>query len=569
MSKIRGIRFAGLASSRPLVLPFLALSAAAVGAAASAQTVFTPGNLVVSRSNYSGTPSTVTVGQTLPPGCVPNTANKVTCGSAIADGTFPAVFNNVITADPAFGITAPLYLDQLAPNGNLISTLPIPNNTLASGDGLVTSFSSKSEGGLHLSLDGQYLTFMDYVASVNTIDVSNSSTPGAPDPTDPVPVSSSFYRAAATVNAKGQFSFTETNAYSGNNGREAILVNTNGNNFFYTTGNAGDGGTPEPQNVVLGAGLQLIPKASTSEAAQSSAGVGLPMPVGSFNVSQLPGVPANTDKVGKDDNFRGLTVYNNVVYVTKGSGGNGVNTVYFVDTTGTACPNGTGLPAPNATLPTTNLAPTYNATTGLQNNMCILAGFSTVVNKFGSPTSYPFDLFFASPTVLYVADEGAGVNTYSPGTGPNGTYTAAASSTGGVQKWIFNSGSQTWQLAYTLRTGLNLGVPYTVAGLSGNNSATGLPYSPATAGLRHMVGSLQGNRIQGQSVVLWAISSTVSGNGDQGADPNKLYVITDRLNNTSPSVAAQESFTDLYDASYAQVLRGVSFTPGTTTTTSY
>jgi hypothetical protein len=55
------------------------------------------------------------------------------------------------------------------------------------------------------------------------------------------------------------------------------------------------------------------------------------------------------DKVGKDDNFRGITLYNNVLYLTKGSGSNGVNTVYFVDTTGTACPAksttpGVGLP---------------------------------------------------------------------------------------------------------------------------------------------------------------------------------------------------------------------------------
>jgi hypothetical protein len=34
-----------------------------------------------------------------------------------------------------------------------------------------------------------------------------------------------------------------------------------------------------------------------------------------------------------------------VLYFTKGSGSNGVNTVYFLDTTGKACPNGTGLPA--------------------------------------------------------------------------------------------------------------------------------------------------------------------------------------------------------------------------------
>ena len=34
------------------------------------------------------------------------------------------------------------------------------------------------------------------------------------------------------------------------------------------------------------------------------------------------------DKSGKDNNLRRLTVYNNARYVTKGSGGNGLNAVY-------------------------------------------------------------------------------------------------------------------------------------------------------------------------------------------------------------------------------------------------
>ncbi|KWH56743.1 hypothetical protein [Burkholderia cepacia] len=58
---------------------------------------------------------------------------------------------------------------------------------------MVTSFSSKSELGLHLSLDGSYLTFMGYVAPVNAIDVSNSNTPLAVDTTDPD--EQNFYRA--------------------------------------------------------------------------------------------------------------------------------------------------------------------------------------------------------------------------------------------------------------------------------------------------------------------------------------------------------------------------------------
>ena len=75
---------------------------------------------------------------------------------------------------------------------------------------------------------------------------------------------------------------------------------------------------------------------------------GDPTTLGSFNVTQL-GDPA--DKVGKDTNFRGLTVYNNVVYLTKGSGSNGINTVYFIDTTGKACPSGVGNPVAGAALP--------------------------------------------------------------------------------------------------------------------------------------------------------------------------------------------------------------------------
>jgi hypothetical protein len=561
-------------TSRLIATAFVCLALGAIaGHTASAQTpnnvaspAFTPGNLVVSRSVYSATPSSVVIGQTLPPGCVPNSKNKVTCSTAILDGTFPYVFNNVITADPAFGITSPIYLDQMTPTGTILNSLQVPNSSTTSGDQLVTSFSSKSEESLHLSTDGTYLTFMDYVAPLNTIDVSNSNTPSVVDPTNPVP--GAYYRSIATVNSQGLFTFTETNAYSGNNGRSAIYVNTNGNNFFYTVGNAGDGGNPEPQQVVEGAGVQIITPATGSQASQTPS---LPTPVASFNVTQL-GDPA--DKVGKDNNFRGMTLYNNILYITKGSGGNGVNTVYFVDTTGAACPStsatpGVGLPVVGAALPNASIASTYNSTTGLANNMCVLAGFPTVSNKVSNPIAYPFGLWFANATTLYVADEGDGTNTYSVA---SNTYTDAASTanTGGLQKWIFNSTTHTWQLAYTLTTGLNLGTPYIVpgypTGLNNATDGTNLPWSPATDGLRNIIGSVQGNRFQGYHAVIWATSSTVSGGGDQGADPNKLYLITDSLTNTSPAVAAQERFTDLRDANNGEVLRGVTFTPGTPVT---
>ena len=557
----------GSTSMTGCALSLVALGAIATGSMASAQ-AFTPGNLVVSRSVYEGTAGIVTVGQTLPPNCVPVSGSKsvkVTCGTAAVDGTFPYVFNND-TPDGSFGVTSPIFLDELTPTGSWINSIEVPNSMTTSGDQLVTSFSSKSEEALHLSLDGKYLAFIDYVAPVNTLDASNGNTPGVIDPTNPMP--GAYYRAAATVNAAGQFAFTETNAYSGNNGRAAIYVNTNGNNFFYTAGNAGNGDNPEPKQVVEGAGVQIIQAVNESETSQTP---GLPTPVASFSPIELPG--GVTDKVGKDDNFRGMTLYNNILYLTKGSGGNGINTVYFVDSTGTACPNGVGLPVAGAPLPTTSLASTYNSTTGLANNMCILAGFPTTIaaSLTATTTAYPFGLWFANATTLYVADEGTGSNTYNSTTG---IYTDASAqigtSLGGLQKWIFNAGTHTWQLAYTLQTGLNLGTPYFVAGYPGllNNGTdgTGLPWAPATGGLRNIIGTVEGNRIQGFNVAIWATSATVSGDGDEGADPNKLYLITDKLTNTSPAVAAEERFTDLYDATYGELLRGVSFTPGTPVT---
>jgi hypothetical protein len=198
---------------------------------------------------------------------------------------------------------------------------------------------------------------MGYLAPVNALDVSNSNTPAVVDPTNPVP--SSYSRVVVAVNAQGEFHFTKTNAYSGNNGRAAVLNDTNGANLLYTVGNAGNGGNPQPSGIIIGAGAQIMTAQQTSLAAQDP---GLPTPVGSFNITQL-GLKA--DKIGKDTNFRALTVANNVIYTTKGSGGNGINAIYFIDTTGfdangkpLACPNGVGLAGINATLPTAPISTT-------------------------------------------------------------------------------------------------------------------------------------------------------------------------------------------------------------------
>jgi hypothetical protein len=537
----------------------LSLGALAVGAPAIAQEPdlnagmnFYPGNLVVSRSVYDNKADNVKVGALLAPNCA-NTASSsgVPCVAATNNGKYPEVFNNVLV-DASFGITSKIFLDQITPSGFLLDSLEVPNSSLrfvgSESNQLVTSFSSKSEIALNLSTDGKFLTFMGYVAPINTIDASNSNTPAVIDPTNPV--GTNYYRAVATVNHAGKFTFTLTNAYSGNNGRAAILNNTGGVNAFYTAGNAGNGNNPQPNGVVLGAGAQFIEPSTAPESFQTPVA---PTPLANFSVTELGD---KSDKIGKDDNFRGLTIFNNVVYFTKGSGSNGVDTVYFVDTTGTACPKGVGVPAVGATLPISPLSVNLSTlqTAGLSNNMCILAGFPTVLAKTATTPAAPFGLFFANVDTLYVADEGDGFSSDTT------LYAhAAAQTTSGIQKWIFNTTTQTWTLAYTLQTGLDLGTPYTVNKYpTGTNPATNRPWSPATDGVRNITGTVEGGK-----VTIYGITSTVSGGGDQGADPNRLVAVTDTLANTDATKAAKEKFTIVRKADFAEVLRGVSFAPGT------
>jgi hypothetical protein len=575
-----GRRYLALGASLAAVAGSVSIFAmpAAAGAAPAfgrSHDQFTPGNLLVTTGVWT-TNADITAGTTqLPPNCASANPAFVTCGTAVAPGTYPIVFNND-ASDGSFGVTEPIVLDELNPdNGRLVKALAVPDDP-AKGDYLTTSFSSKSELQAIQSTDGRYDTFIGYVAPPGTIDASNANTPGEIDPTI-ADSAAPTYRAVAQVNAAGHFGFTETNAFSGDNGRAAILDPEDGpKGTIFAVGNAGNGANPEPAAVIDGAGSQILTPADAPEAGQNP---GTPTPFGNFNVTEL-GNPA--DKSGKDDNYRGIAVYDGVVYFSKGSGSNGVDTVYFADPNGTAtAANGVGLPSNSETLPSASswTAPTYTTSDpalgltaknpGLApTNAAILKGFPTAIAKNATDASdYPFGLWFANPTTLYVADEGAGDNTYDATTN---TFTAAAASaTAGLQKWSFNSSTGSWQLDYVLQTGLDLGAPYRITpdrqgdqyptGLNNTDSGTGLPWAPATDGLRGLTGRVNPNG----TVSLWASTSTVSGSGDQGADPNKLVEITDNLSATSASQVMHERFHTAIQATYGQVVRGVSFTPGT------
>ncbi|WP_218108532.1 hypothetical protein, partial [Actinacidiphila rubida] len=203
----------GTAVSMALVACAVCASGGSAQAAAGGKTALIPGDLLVSRVHYTGTPSMITPGATvLPTGAV-----------AVADGSFAHVWDNV-SVDANFGVSAPVHLDQITPSGTAVTSLAVPDGTPGASsrghDLLTGSFSSKSELALNLSTGGDAVTFMGYVAPANTLDASNSNTPGVFDPTNPD--AQSVYRAVAELDANGKFTVTETNAYSGDNGRAAV-----------------------------------------------------------------------------------------------------------------------------------------------------------------------------------------------------------------------------------------------------------------------------------------------------------------------------------------------------------
>src|ERR1700722_3062328 len=422
---------------------------------------FIPGTLVVSRSVYQGTASTVTIGETLPLGCqggltgltvnVPLTAGGTTpvtvpCGVATDNGEYPNlldshnVWNNA-GSDGSFGVTSPIFLDDITTDGWRLGTLPIPT------DQIVTSFSSKSELALNRSIDGRSITFVGYVGGVgcggstvsptgpNLLDVSNSNTPGVCDPTNPIfttfvsdPfVPAAYYRGVAEVEADGHLSITPGNAYSGDNGRAAIKA---GNGLYYTTGNDNSGNLSKKQISTTQDGIDLV-NATGAELLYPGATPLLPP-----NIDMIGRLEFGTDKPGKDTNFRGLTIFNNTLYITKGSGSNGVNTVYQVGTPGTL--------------------PTGSATDLASVPINILQGFPNTAAS--TSTAFPFGIFFADANTLYVCDEGDGA-LVSPAVNGNVADTQSLA-TAGLQKWRLING--TWVMQYVLQNGLNIGVPYSV-----------------------------------------------------------------------------------------------------------
>jgi hypothetical protein len=243
------------------------------------------------------------------------------------------------------------------------------------------------------------------------------------------------------------------------------------------------------------------------------------------------------DKPGKDDNFRGLTEHNGALYVTKGSGSNGVQTVYTVvnapQSPPVSCRHPTAAPRPAmccrpSPMPASRRSPYSTGFRPTPHGRRWLTARAVVITP-------PFALFFANDHTVYVTDEGTG--------------NSADAAHAGLEKWILGSNG-TWTLAYTLTSGLIGKVDSDLVGFDGQYP------NVTTIGLRNLTGLVN----RDGTVTLWAATSTSSASGDNGADPNRVVEITDEVAATAfTGRVAGETFRSIAGPTYGTVYRGVAY----------
>ena len=469
-----------------------------------------PNSLVISTSTYDNTQGAVAslqIGSQLPAAKAAATCQPFS--AAVAGNDYVNVWNND-GVDGSFGVSSAITLTDINPNtGTVNGSVAIPTNQV------VTSFSSKSELGLHIANAwyGPILSFVGYGGSgVGALDVSNSDAVAGQDPTNPVTCFfGSTYanpRTVVSVSQDGGVAYTPTTAYGGNNGRNAVY--SPDADTFYTVGNANNGATNAYNqgitnpDVTETTGLEVVNPLYWPTYNYA------PIPSGNSEEVEPMYTSVSGDKAGKDSNFRGVTEYNGALYFTKGSGSNGIDTVYTVTP---------GLPS---------LGNAGSAT------VSIVPGFPTDAAKQSGGNFTPFAVFFANSTTMYVTDEGSG-------------NTTDQTQHAGLEKWSLVNG--TWQLDYVLTNNL-IGTTYTPTGYDG-------PWpTVTTSGLRNLTGSVRNGRVK-----LWATTSTTSASGDNGADPNEVVEITDNL--AATTLPTREAFTVTQAPTYGTVYRGVAYVPST------
>ncbi len=450
------------------------------------QTLFRPGNLVVSVEGCGVYGSTCTV------------ANGT--GTGLQNSSLGGYGDNQ---------AAPLTLFQFSPVGTssvtYVNSLVLPQQ--ASGVNLPVSgeYGSSSEGTLQLSTNGQYLAILGYGINAAAFDANPTQYGAAPSlalaQTTSLSSSSAtpVARVLALIDADGNVSSSTAlyNIFNLNNPRSVFTIN---GTSAYVSGQGASGDTT--------GGVFYVPVGTTTTAPTA-----------------ITGADTTGNTVTQDT--RDVRIVNNALYVSVDSKAGSGSNRDFVGTLGSA-----GI-LPTAVVGGPAMLTGFGASGGV--GKVTLANNGNTINSNGLQINLsPENFFFASPSVLYVADSGA----------PKQTSATSTLGDGGLQKWINTAadGSGTWNLAYTLYQGLNLVANTNTDGVSG-------------------LYGLTGQVVNGQ-VQLFATSYALA-----DLDQSFLYGISDTLSDTTAVAAAGESFSLLATAPQDSNFKGVSFAPTAAATT--
>jgi len=406
---------------------------------------------------------------------------------------------------------SPLTLFQFTPVGtttaSFVDSMVLPQAASGSNFPVSAEYGSSSEGSIQLSGNGRYLTIMGYGLPAATFNASPATYGAAP---------SNAFAQSGSLTGQSYTPVPRVVALIDSNG--TVISNTALLNIFNTN---------NPRSIFTVNGSSAwVSGQGTGSGTDNTGGVFF-TPLGAVNSAPTPITGLDTTGNTLSQDARIVQVVNNTLYVSVDTKGGSNSARSYIGTLGAAG-------APPTTLFGAPVMLTGYGNTGGTGKVTITTGADGNGNglKIGSQiNTSPGGFFFASPSVLYVADSG----------NPKNNSATSTLGDGGLQKWINTKtdGSGTWNLAYTLASGLNLVLNTTKSG--------------GTTGLFALAGSVSGNVVN-----LYATNYTIN-----DLDPTFLYGITDSLNFTTASQAAAvpETFTQLAAAPTDSNFKGVSFAP--------
>jgi hypothetical protein len=424
---------------------------------------------------------------------------------------------------------APFTLFQFAPVGTtsaaFVNSMVLPQTASGANFPVSGEYGSSSEGTLQLSGNGLFLTMMGYGVNAATFD-ANPTLFGTGPTTNALGQSGSLTgqsytavpRVVALVDAFGNVNSSTVlfNIFNTNNPRS--IYTTDGVTSAYVSG--------QGSGCDLTSGVFFTALGVTNNAPTPITG-GDAVPTASCLGTGFTGTLVAQDT-------RDVQIFNNTLFISIDSTAGKSDNRSLIGTLGT--PPATSMFSPTAAPTGDTNGP--NLIAGLGNTggtgKETIAGNGNNFNAGKQINISPENYFFASPSVLYVADSGS----------PKQTSATSTLGDGGLQKWVNSNseGTGTWSLAYTLFQGLNLV----------ENTASNANDVSGTTGLYGLTGTVSPNG----TVNLYATNFTIA-----DLDPTFLYGITDTLSFTTAAQATSETFTQLAAAPADSNFKGVSFAP--------